>query len=224
MTILAFGCSVTHGLELVTTWASDENVALSYPSLVANHLKVDCENWAFAGNSNENIFHKAMEIIPNTQNITAVIVGWTSPLREVWEKDGRIWQFIPSWCGTLVDITKPVTFVKEPDTSWSDDSPRRVSDSEEYIDILADVYKVLTKYKWDNTEYVKKRSNYITAIRTHCSLHNIRLIETQWYPLDKIKDINLDLCDVGPWLSELRHPNIKEHEMIAEMIIENYKL
>jgi len=98
MTIYAFGCSVTHGTDLATVNASDENVALSYPSKVAQYLKVECENWAFQGNSNENIFHNFMDIMSQRDNVTAVIVGWTSPMREVWKCDGRYWQFIPAWC------------------------------------------------------------------------------------------------------------------------------
>ena len=59
--ILAFGCSVTHGAELVYDYQSDENIRYSYPNIVAHTLGVECKNYAVCGISNEGIFHKIID-------------------------------------------------------------------------------------------------------------------------------------------------------------------
>lgn len=223
-TIYAFGCSVTHGSDLATVNASEENVMGSYPVKIAQALNLECENWAIPGNSNENIFHNFMDTIPNTDpdDIAFVIVGWTSPIRELWKCDGRTWHFIPGWCASLIDITKPFTKVRDPKPRWTEINPRMVSDGEEYLDLLESQYEFLAKYKWDLTEYTKKRLNFIRSVRSYCVTKNIKLIETQWY--DSIPGIEIDLTSVGPWHNELRHPNKDEHIAIAEMIIKHYNL
>ena len=76
MTLLAFGCSVAHGTEIVAPGNSKLNIPYSYPALVAKHLGVDCVNHAFCGNSNENIFHEALDTIPQHETVTAVVIGW----------------------------------------------------------------------------------------------------------------------------------------------------
>jgi hypothetical protein len=223
--ILAFGCSVTHGAELVVAHTDERNIPFSYPGQIAQKLNLECENWAFCGNSNENIFHTALDTIPKHDNITAVIVGWTSAIREVWKCEGRYWQFIPSWCYTNGDIDKPVLFLKDPEVN-SPESPRICSDKEEYIQVLEDVYNMLMRYKFDIEEYTKKRNNYILALRTYCKNSNINLIETSWS--DPIDGIDIDLSKVGTWMDQnnhpIRHPNKEEHEMIANLIIDRYKL
>jgi hypothetical protein len=222
--ILAFGCSVTHGIDVVTAWTSDENIALSYPGLIAKQLKVECISWAFPGNSNENIFHKAIENIPKYKahnTITAVIVGWTSPVREVWKSAGRTWQFIPSWASTVEDLTTPAKYFKELN-SWSNTNPKLSTDKEEYLSVLTDMYSMITKYKFDYDEYLKKRTNYITTLRCYCEANDIRLIETCWS--DPIEGISIDMNTVSNWNKECRHPNKEEHQIIANMIMDHYKL
>ena len=41
---------------------------------------------------------------------------------------------------------------------------------------------------------------------------------------DQVEGIEMDLTSVSPWFNERRHPNIEEHQLIAEMIINKYKL
>ena len=219
--ILAFGCSVTHGIDVVHPYVSEENIALSYPGLISKYLKVECSSWAFPGNSNENIFHEAVENIPNSPHITAVIIGWTSPVREVWKCDDRLWQFIPSWCATMKDVTAPMTHFFNPPVN-SERDPRLCSDEQEYLTIMPNIYELLMKYKFDQKEYIKKRSNYISVIRNYCKSQNIKLIETCWS--DDVEGVNINMSNFGPWLSELRHPNKLEHELIAQDVIKQYKL
>lgn len=223
-TIYAFGCSVTHGADLVSINASEENVMLSYPVKIAQRLNLQCENWAIPGNSNENIYHNFMDMIPTVEHkdISFVIVGYTAPIRETWKSNGRYWQMIPCWCSTTTDLTKPYGYVRDPKPRWSETSPRVVSDNELFVDDLDQMYKLFSKHRWDEEEYTKKRTNYITGIRAYCKLHNIKLIETRWHgPIDGIE---IDLTCVSSWLNQMRHPNREEHEKIADMIIGHYKL
>ena len=221
-TIYAFGCSVTHGVETATSQASEENVMHSYPAKIAVSLGKECENHAIPGNSNEYIFHNFMEVITKATDIDLVIIGWTSPIREVWHAHGRYWQMLPCWCSTTEDITKPYEYVKKSSPSFSEIDPQAVCDKQEYLNDLDQLYKLLTKHKWDETEYIKNRQHYITAVRSYCFEKNIKLIETYWY--DKIDGVEIDLKQVGPWYNERRHPNIQEHIDIANLIIKHYNL
>jgi hypothetical protein len=221
--ILAFGCSVAHGIDTVIAGNSEENLECSYPNLIAKHLKVECESWAFAGNSNENIFHQFMENVPKfNKEITAVIVGWTSPMRETWVCNGRIWQFIPSWCASSLNVMDPYLYYKNYDMK-SDLHPRICVDDENTIDVCERLYKFLFKYKFDEIEYHKKRQSYVMAIRSYCSLHGIKLIETTW-DLDGLEGVNINIGDISSWVGEGRHPTKEEHKTIANIIINHYNL
>jgi hypothetical protein len=223
--ILAFGCSVAHGAELVYPYTHEENIPFSYPKLIAQKLNINCENWAFCGNSNENIFHTALDTIPRYEKITAVIIGWTSPLREVWKYNDRYWQFIPNWCSTTKDLLTPISFVKENKVTGST-CPMVCSDQEEYMPVLENIYDILMRYKFDFDEYSKKRNNYVLALRTYCKSNNINLIETCW--CSPIDGVDIDLSKLGSWTDKnnnfIRHPNKEEHQQIANLIIEHYKL
>lgn len=222
-TIYAFGCSVTHGAELASVNASEENVLGSYPVKIAQRLKLQCENWAIPGNSNENIFHNFMTVIPQAKDIAFVIVGWTSPIRETWIADGRLWQFIPGWCASMMDNTKEFTHVRDPKPKWTELAPRMVSDGQEFLSLLEQQYDFLSRYKWDINEYLKKREHYAQAVRAYCSSHGIKLIETVWYDYP-LNGVGIDLSSISDWLKNGRHPSYQEHETIADMIIKHYKL
>jgi len=218
VTILAFGCSVTHGTEIAELGNSKDNIPFSYPALVADYLEVNCINRAFCGNSNENIFHEALDTIATVDNITAVIVGWTSTEREVWSCDGRTWQFIPSWSATSNNVWRPFRYY----TPGSELSPQRCADKEEYMQALDNIYNILIKYKFDSKIYNKKRDNYIFALRACCQANNIRLIETCWSN-SIIGAVNIGA--IGTWYPAMqRHPNAEEQQLFADQIIKHYQL
>ena len=218
MTLLAFGCSVTHGTEIAAPGNSKDNISYSYPALVANYLGVDCVNRAFCGNSNENIFHDAMDTISQCENVTAVVVGWTSVEREVWQCDNRLWQFIPSWCGTSATEWHPYMYI----APGSGATPQKCADKEEYMSALDSIYNLLITYKFDSTVYTKKRNNYISALRLYCQENNIKLIETCW--ADEISG-TVNIGAIGDWYPAMkRHPTAHEQSLFAKQIIEDYKL
>jgi len=223
MTILAFGCSIAHGAETVVGGNCEANIPFSYPALVAQHLGVTCINRAFCGNSNENIFHDAVEMIPKFDNLSAVIVGWTSSVRETWQCDGRTWQFISGWCNTGAIAWKSASY----HVPAADGEPEYSADRDGYMPALKEIYHVLSRYKFDFDEYTKKRNHYAQTLRAYCNANNIRLIETSWS--DPVDGVDIDLRPVGEWWpanyeGPQRHPNRQEQQMIADQIVNHYQL
>jgi len=224
MTLLAFGCSVTHGADLASPYESDKNVELSYPNLVAKQLGIDCNNYAVNAISNEGIFHKILELTPQHDNITAMIVGWTSDVREHWYCEGRDWFIIPNYAGCMLRTTAPakkVAWKKSWQTTDKFYGPasgltQAISDDRDYLDPLIKYYEFLVKYKVDFDEYKKKRQHYVETIRLYCQSKGITLIETYW--AGNGNGLILSWPDMN------RHPNISEHEHFANQIIDRYTL
>lgn len=216
MTILAFGCSVMHGAELVTGYQNPENTKYSYSQLVANHLGVDCKNYAVCGLSNEGIFHSFFDNIEKHKDITLVMIGWTSCVREYWEFEGRKWFIIPSWCHTTKNIHSPNLFFKDYVDQDVNLNPRVCADEKEYLDILSDQYNFLMRHKFDFGEYKKKTMHYIKSIEEYCKSKNIKLVETCCL-VDLPGMINLN--NVGKWRQGMGHPTLDDHKQIAEQIL-----
>jgi hypothetical protein len=214
MTIYAFGCSVTHGAELVSPHQDPANTEFSYPNIIAKALDDTCKNFAVCGTSNENIYHRTLDVLKDSIDITMVIVGWTSTVREHWQVDGRDWFFIPSWCATTKD--GKYTYTRD----WSDQDvklyPKICADEQHYIDLLPQIYEFFVKYKFDVDQYKRKKINYIDSIRRYCQQREIKLIETCC--LDSVPDtFNLD--NIGSWRRGRSHPTRDEHEQIAQQIL-----
>ena len=240
MTLLAFGCSVTHGTEIVASGNSKDNIPYSYPALIAKYLKTDCVNHAFCGNSNENIFHEAMETVSKYEDLKAVIVGWTSVPREVWKCGDRTWQFLPSWCSSVQDIWKQRPTAEEQaglsnielaKIDWgsklhyisaTDSSPSYCADQSQHLPILEKFYNLFMSEKFDIIEYTRKTMHYVTAFRAYCQINKVKLIETCWAH-NITETVNIGL--IGDWHPALiRHPNALEHQLFADQIIKHYKL
>jgi|LakMenEpi03Aug12_release.lakeMendotaPanAssembly.Ray.scaffolds.fasta_scaffold332031_2 hypothetical protein len=216
--ILAFGCSVTHGAELVHANQHEDNVKYSYPNLVANTLGVECKNYSVCGISNEGIFHNVVNTLVRykSQEITLVIVGWTSTMREYWRTDNREWFIIPSWCATA-EKGQPFTQFKDYTDSNINLHPRICSDRAEYLDPLATIYDTVTRYKFDSEEYETKKSNYVDMTRILCQQRGVRLIETCC--MGSIGSININVDNFGTWRQGLGHPTKKDHEQVAQQVL-----
>jgi len=216
--ILAFGCSVTHGADLAYPNQHEENVKYSYPNIVAKTLGVDCKNYAVCGISNEGIFHKVVDTLVRykSSEITAVIVGWTSTMREYWSADEREWFIIPSWCATSAKDSQLKHFKDYTDEDVNS-HPRLCADREDYIDPLSDVYEVITRYKFDIEEYERKKSNYIDMTRLVCKEKNVRLIETCC--LGSVGSININIDNFGNWRQGKNHPSKEDHQQVAQHIL-----
>ena len=218
MTIYAFGCSIAHGADLVFPNQHKANTEFSYPNLVAQSLGVECNNYAVCGMSNEGIFHKTINVLNECDEATAVIVGWTSDVREYWEVDGRQWFFIPSWCATT-HADNELKFIKDYTGSDINFQPRVCADEEQYLEILNKMYEYLFKYKFDLTEYRNKKFNYMNCIRLYCKQRNFKLIETS--SMDNTLDLHIkhNLDNFGTWRKGLGHPTKEDHQQIAQQIL-----
>ena len=216
--ILAFGCSITHGAELVYPDQHEENIQYSYPNIVAQGLDIECKNYAVCGISNEGIFHKIINTLARYKSgeITAVIVGWTSTMREYWCTDSREWFIIPSWCATTEQNNK-FEYIKDYTNKDINLYPRICSDREEYLEPLTKVYDVITRYKFDIEGYESKKSNYIDIIRLLCKEKDVRLIETCC--LGAVGSININIDNFGTWRQSLGHPTREDHRQIAQHIL-----
>jgi hypothetical protein len=217
MTILAFGCSVTHGAELVHPDQHEDNTKFSYPNLIADALGTDCLNLATCGISNEQIFHNVVGACDMVKHIKidAVIVGWTSTIREYWQADGRTWQFIPSWCATTA--TGKFNHFKDYADKNIDLYPRLCADEEQYLEPLSKMYEYLTRYKFDINEYETKKQNYISSVRRYCNQRSYKLIETCC--LGDVEDIQFKLDTFGTWRQGIGHPTREDHKQIAQQIL-----
>lgn len=216
--ILAYGCSVTHGADLVHPGQHLSNLEFSYPNLVAKALKVPCHNMALCGNSNEEIFHSALEILKDADQyeITAIIVGWTSAVRESWQADGRGWFFIPSWCATQ-KFGNELKYFKDYTDLDINTNPRLCADEEQYLEILSSMYNYIAKYKFDIEQYERKKQSYIKSIRLAAEHHKVKLIETCC--LGDVKDVIIKIDDFGSWRMGMGHPTKQDHEHIAQQIL-----
>ena len=216
--ILAFGCSVTHGADLVYPNQHEANIEFSYPNLVARTLGVECKNYAVCGISNEGIFHKTIDTLVRykSSEITAVIVGWTSTMREYWRTDNREWFVIPSWCATAEDNSQ-LNYFKDYTDKDVNTYPRICADKEEYMDPLSDIYNIITKYKFDIEEYENKKNNYIDMTRLLCQDKGVRLIETCC--MGTIGSIEINIDNFGSWRQGRNHPTKKDHDQVAQHIL-----
>lgn len=216
--ILAFGCSVTHGADLVYPNQHEENIRYSYPNIIAQALGVECKNYAVCGISNEGIFHNVINTLVRykSNEITAVIVGWTSSMREYWRTGNREWFIIPSWCATA-EQNAQLKYFRDYTDKDINAHPRICSDKEEYLDSLSKIYDTLTRYKFDLEEYENKKSNYIDMTRLLCQNKGVRLIETCC--LGSVGSININIDNFGTWCKGLGHPSKTDHQQIAQHIL-----
>ena len=84
MKLLANGCSMTHGQELVTDGYDPANTQLCYAKKIFDEYEIFEEyvNIALPGISNAHIVESTIDyLITNDPGNTFVLIGWTSPIR-----------------------------------------------------------------------------------------------------------------------------------------------
>ena len=84
MKLLANGCSMTHGQELVTDGYDPANTQICYAKKVFDEYEIFEEyvNIALPGISNAHIVESTIDyLITNDPGNTFVLIGWTSPIR-----------------------------------------------------------------------------------------------------------------------------------------------
>jgi len=84
MKLLANGCSMTHGQELVTDGYDPANTQLCYAKKIFDEEEIfeQYVNIAMPGISNAHIVESTIDyLITNDPGNTFVVIGWTSPIR-----------------------------------------------------------------------------------------------------------------------------------------------
>ena len=82
MKLLANGCSMTHGQELVTDGYDLANTELCYAKILADQFDMSYENISLPGISNKHIVESTLDyLITKDPSDTFVLIGWTSPIR-----------------------------------------------------------------------------------------------------------------------------------------------
>ena len=208
--LFAFGCSVTHGCELVNSAQDPRNILGSYPALLANHLGIEYKNFAVCGASNEYIFHKIFEHLDEITSNDILLVCWTSYIRECWINDNKHWFFIPSW-GACLDRLEH-NGVRVADCEGA----KMISDMEFMLNPVADYYKLFVRYKTDIAPYKQKLNHYSEAIGNL----NIPTIELSCIGTQVNRAINID--SLANNLSQGLHPSAEEHQNIANFIVKEF--
>jgi len=206
--IFAHGCSVTHGSDLVSGGIDPKNTHYAFPNILANILSLPCENLALPGASNENIFHEALKSIYGFDN-TILIVCWTTLVRESWRNNGKNFNVNINWASANLSNEKQKVYYDEKNNVSSVDR--------DDLNDLGSYLQFFKKHKNDMYFYFERLKHYSKIIRDLCKNKQIKLIELQY------GDILIDcdnLCLIGNWFSEARHPNMQEHKLIAEFIYE----
>jgi hypothetical protein len=199
--ILAFGCSVTHGCELVSGAYNPDNCAGSFPNQLARKLNIPVDNRALPGSSNEEILHR---IYDADLSDAIVIVCWTSLIREYWLADNTHWFFIPNWGASFHELEHDTVRIHER-------NPRVVSDDDSLLDQTSQYYDFFMQYKTDIKTYERKFFHYHRQFKL--------LMQSTNTPYIELTCINTHLPGVtsidGAWTREGRHPDWQEHLAIA---------
>jgi hypothetical protein len=206
MKLLVSGCSVTHGAELFNGFMHDENIKKSFSTYVATHLNLELVNVALSGASNEYIFHSVIDAVQQNSNISEVLVVWTGNTRLYWKTKNRHYFVLPTWSSSMENLYDFKMHHLTKDGAWF------TGDSNEIVSTLSEVHKFFITHYLDEESLAKKLKNYRLCLREYCTSLGINY-----------NDITIsDLQFVGKWVREGRHPDVFEHQQIAEFIIKRF--
>lgn len=205
-TLLVSGCSITHGAELHNGFMSSENVKKSFSAILAERLNLDLVNVALSGSSNEYIFHSIIEELDKHENLSSVIVVWTSHSRLHWKSKDRHWFFLPTWASSMEDLENFEMHDKVVNGVWY------TGDSAEILEELEKHHKFFVLNYLDSKNLESKLLHYRLALKSICEVRKINLIDLSIMDLPTVKE-----C-----IYKGRHPNEKEHKLIADFIFSKY--
>lgn len=207
--LLVSGCSVTHGTEIFNKFYHPKNIEGSFSQHLANKLGVELKNVAMPGSSNEYIFHSIIQSLDS--NTDSVIVLWTSTGRLYWQANARHYFFLGNFASSMSDILEFSTNEKLMHSSningcWY------TGDSDEVVNHIAEAHKFFVTDYFDHDYENQKLKDYQIALDLICQAKGIQLTQLTWD----------DVSDIGSWCKENRHPNLHEHQQIAERIYKKY--
>lgn len=209
MKSLIVGCSITHGSELTADTYHPENVTNTYANLLSAELGYIPNNIAIPGNSNERIFHDAVE---NLSGHDLLMVGWTSLVRESWHNFDLDYFFNPYWACATNDLTMS--------SVWVNSTAVKIVTSDKCLfKDLKDYHKFLVNHKSDRSELSKKINHYRLTLRNLCQNLGVRYIDTCF--LDPLFD-DCYFHDTNA-ICHGKHPNREQHVFIKDQIKKTVK-
>lgn len=203
--LLVSGCSVTHGTELYNTWVHPNNVEMSFSKKLADKLDCDLVNVALPAGSNEYIFHSIVEKFQTLDNIHSIIVVWTSTGRLCWQTDDRYYFFSSNFASSMCDLQNFKMHDKTINNCWF------TGDNHDIVNKISSVHSFFVTDFFDHHRETCQLKNYQLCIQALCDLKKIQFISLNW------EEIN-----IGHWLQAARHPNLDEHNQIADFIFQKY--
>ena len=225
--IVASGCSITHGCELVSPWYDPANAELAYPNLIGKFLNLPVENLALPAASNEHVFHSLVEYIRthNSTGIHSIIAGWTFRDRIYWKVGSRHWWFNSQGATTMAQKLKDhpnITRISNADGTFKTDDQQLLTDLQQAFKFFVNYYFEPTMpflYPGDD-ENGKKLHHYTTALTALCESKKIKLVHVDCANNDFLSMPRLrEIITIIPALN--KHPNKEEHATIAKFIYEN---
>jgi len=211
MKSLVVGCSITHGSELVSDIYHPLNVEHTYANKLSRYLGFEPNNIAIPGNSNESIFHEAVE---NLNGHDLLIVGWTSLFRETWTNKNKSYYFNPTWGCAVDDLTMPDIFVE------TKNQVKFVSSDNNMLSELQEYHRLLMLYKFNDELLTKRVTHYRECLKALCNRSNIKYID-----ICLIENIFNDSAFYSTNVNCYgRHPDKKQHQDIMNLILEFYKI
>ena len=169
--MLATGCSIAHGQGNVEENYHKDNVLDSYPNIIAEYLKVKCNNIAYPGYSNEMIFHSTMAELQKEKYLYC-LVSWTSNSREVWENENEIYMFNLNYARyENKHREKNNIFYQRINNIGYTTNDTNIS-----FEKLENMYPCIETKILTQNESLKLK-NYQRSIQTFCYANNINLVE-----------------------------------------------
>jgi hypothetical protein len=202
MKSLIVGCSSTHGSDTASAVYDIRNTQYSWANLLSQQLGYEPDNQAIPGNSNQAIFHTAIEKLTE---YNLLIVGWTGLARESWHYENSNYFFTPNWACSVEDISMKDVYVKKHQEITA------VSDREYMLDVLCNQWQFLFLHKMDKKEQLKKVIDYRTALRAVCQQAGVRYIDANI--------VETIFTDTLTMRTKQGHPTIQEHKKFVENLL-----
>ena len=209
--LLVSGCSIAHGTEIFNKFYHPKNINGSFSKFLADLLKYEIHNVALPAASNDYIFHSLVRELRILENIGLVVVLWTTTGRFSWKANGRYYFFSADGASSMSDLLEFSTNKKLMHNTLNN-GIWISGDSDSIINRMSNAHKFFVTDFFDYNEEKEKIENYKISLSKICEAKNINIIHLNWD----------DIVDIGFWASESRHPNLVEHQQIAERIYKKY--
>ena len=239
MKLLANGCSMTHGQELVTDGYDPENTKLCYAYKIFEQYSLfdDYVNIAMPGVSNQHIVESTVDyLVTQDASNTFVLIGWSSPIRFSFTHNNHYLRFNihqPPHAGEEMAGPDVTEFHKQFRTHMNDDHDlarhffHQVNYLATYLEYAGIPYAM--SYFFEEPGYSQTRRRVVTPHWPQRSndpmmqvfgtpdpkyLHRYNILPgAHWHALQVLQRARKETL-----YASNRHPNQLGHELIAQRL------